>query len=136
MAIDPRELGRRLLEDNWRQRNATQTVPVRGGSMRPTIVSGSRVDIYFTMTPCLRPGSIVYIRSGQKRIVHRLVATIGPFCLERGDFRFTTLRIRARWNVIGNLVAVRPAIPPGEGCPGGGARGNCAVPTPASRPML
>ncbi len=59
----------------------------RGGSMRPTLVSGDLVEVVPTPPRCLRRGDVVaYFRSDPRRlVVHRVVAT-GPGGLRtKGD---------------------------------------------------
>ncbi len=80
-----RELAKRVMEDYWQAQQMRLCIPVRGSSMGATIPEGASVQVFFSRRLQLARNKIVYIRRGRRRIVHRLKAHIGPFCLEQGD---------------------------------------------------
>jgi hypothetical protein len=80
-----REYARRALEEHWRKAQSQVLMSLSGGSMGTTLPDGSKVIVSFSERPHLKRNRIVYIRRGTRRVVHRLTAAIGPFCLEKGD---------------------------------------------------
>jgi signal peptidase I len=78
----------RSLCEMWMDSNHEAWIVLRGGSMAPTIVEGSRVRVRFShRTPAV--GDIVAYRNGNSLVVHRLVdvvdTAIGMKIIFRGD---------------------------------------------------
>lgn len=58
-------------------------IPVRGHSMRPTLLDGSTVVVDLGATP--RSGDVVLFMNGDIAILHRLLAIRGGRALTQGD---------------------------------------------------
>jgi len=80
-----KECARRALEEHWQKKGSQVVILLSGESMGTTLPAGSKVIVSFSKRPRVRRNQIVYIRRGTRRVVHRLKAIIGPFCLEKGD---------------------------------------------------
>lgn len=83
--MNRRELAKRVVESRWQETGRVWCFRVRGASMGSALPDGSLVRVCFCRSARLRSGSIVYLRRGERRIVHRLLWRFGPVCVERGD---------------------------------------------------
>lgn len=98
-----RELAKRVVEDRWRNHDGEVVLRVTGRSMGASLPAGTRVRLAMSFNGQLRRGDIVCIRRGQKRVVHRLVAVLGPVCVEKGDAnRFPRLCWRSA--IVGKVI--------------------------------
>lgn len=105
--MEAREKAKRAIETIWQRREAVVELTVHGWSMRQSLPDGSRVFVHFSKRPQLTKQAIIYFRRGRQRIAHRLLFTIGPFCIEKGDSNPWPLVVLAR-NVIGNVLEGTP----------------------------
>jgi len=83
--LAPREKAKRVVEGRWQAAGKCVRLRVRGASMGEALPDGTPIDVQFSEKPVLRRGTVVYLRRGDQRVAHRLVARFGPLCLERGD---------------------------------------------------
>lgn len=101
----PRERARRTVERRWQEQNRVVDLLVRGASMGNVISDGERVSVRFSEHPCVDQNQLVYIRNGERRIVHRVLFRLGPIFVEHGianDYR----GIHWTSSAIGNVVSV------------------------------
>lgn len=105
MNLSLHEAAKRFVEQRWREVNAVQSLKINGISMGSAIPHGSTVRIRFSHRPRLRRGEVVYLRRGELRVAHRLVAALGPLCIEKGDAnKYPRLCLRS--DIIGTVVDV------------------------------
>jgi len=85
MALTPKEMAKRVVEESWRNGGECIRLEVSGGSMGRTIPPGSTVVVRFGRRPRVKRGCLIYFRRGERRIVHRLVLNLGLLFVEKGD---------------------------------------------------
>ncbi|MBN2309546.1 MAG: S24 family peptidase [Candidatus Hydrogenedentes bacterium] len=103
--LSRRELAKRVVEGHWQRQHATIPLVVNGESMGSAVPHGSTVRVAFHERPRLHRGDIVYLRRGDMRVVHRLVAVLGPLCIERGDAA-RRARLCLRSSILGTVIDV------------------------------
>ena len=91
---------KRRLERHLQATGGTVRFTVRGNSMGDTIRNGETVLVQFAPSSKITRGMVGYIRRGDKRIVHRILAVLGPICLEKGDANRSP-RLCLRRNIVG-----------------------------------
>lgn len=85
MRLESRELAKRAIEQEWQRAGATISITIQGNSMGSTLPAGTVVLVQFSKKPRPKRGDIIYFRKGPLRVAHRLLARLGPFCIEKGD---------------------------------------------------
>lgn len=100
-----RERVRCLVERKWVCTRALQSFTVSGASMGPDFASQGRLCVQFCEPDELHVGDLIYIRRHRVRIVHRLVARVGPFVIEKGDAN-NYYGVHWRSSVLGKVVSV------------------------------
>lgn len=103
-----RDLAKRVIEEIWQRQEFVAELRVAGSSMGEALPDGSTILVTFKMRPKLCIGSLVYIRKGEIRVAHRLIAVIGPLCLEKGDANLWP-RLCLRRDIIGHVQRLTSA---------------------------